>query len=330
YPVSGLANNTLYYWRVNATNAGGTSSYSSTWSFTTIVAAPAAPTLASPSNGATGVSTSPTLSWNASTGATSYRLQVSTSSGFSQLVVDQSGITGTSYPVSGLANNTLYYWRVNATNAGGTSSYSTTWSFATRPFLTITNPIVPEGQQLLLPDGARLFKKKLSGSNALFDGNLGLLKFSAMSSNTSVVEVNILADDTLQVRGKIPGGPVSVTVTGTDIDSTSVSYTFSAQVTGVTSVQLSTAIPTEFSLSQNYPNPFNPMTTIEFSIPKQSLIVLTIYNALGIEIEILLNNTLPPGHYRTQWTPRDIPSGVYFYQLRSSEFTETKKLLLLR
>ncbi|MGA9365007.1 MAG: T9SS type A sorting domain-containing protein [Bacteroidota bacterium] len=131
YAVSGLTNNTVYYWQVNATNAGGTSAYSSNWSFTTVVAAPSAPTLSSPSNGATGVSIAPTLSWNASTGATSYQLQVSTSSSFSTTVVNQSGITATSYAVSGLTNNTVYYWRVNATNAGGTSAYSTAWSFTT-------------------------------------------------------------------------------------------------------------------------------------------------------------------------------------------------------
>jgi len=131
YAVSGLANNTIYYWRVNATNAGGTSAYSTAWSFTTIVAAPSAPTLSSPSNSATGVATNPTLSWNASTGATSYQLQVSTSSSFTTTVVNQSGITTTSYAASSLANNTIYYWRVNATNAGGTSAYSATWNFTT-------------------------------------------------------------------------------------------------------------------------------------------------------------------------------------------------------
>ncbi len=98
---------------------------------TTIVATPSAPSLASPSNGATGVSTNPTLSWNASSGATSYRLQVSTNSSFSSLVVDQSSITGTSYTVSNLHTTTTYYWQVNATNTGGTSSYSSTWSFTT-------------------------------------------------------------------------------------------------------------------------------------------------------------------------------------------------------
>jgi hypothetical protein len=131
FDVTGLSNGTLYYWRVNATNAGGTSAYSTRWSFTTIAGAPSAPTLSSPANGATGVPTSPTLSWNASSGATSYHLQVSTNSGFSTTVVDQSGITGTSYGVTGLTDGTTYYWRVNATNAGGTSTYSAPWSFTT-------------------------------------------------------------------------------------------------------------------------------------------------------------------------------------------------------
>jgi hypothetical protein len=132
--VSGLANSTVYYWRVNATNAGGTSDWSSFRSFTTVLATPSAPTLVSPANNTTGVSTTPTLSWNASTGATSYGLQVSTSKTDwtgSNLKVNQSGIAGTSQAVSGLANSTVYYWRVNATSAGGTSPWSSVWSFTT-------------------------------------------------------------------------------------------------------------------------------------------------------------------------------------------------------
>jgi len=89
-------------------------------------------------------------------------------------------------------------------------------------------------------------------------------------------------------------------------------------------------LPDRFMLEQNYPNPFNPITTIQFSLPKQSTVVLSIFNSLGMEIEVLVKQQLPPGHYRTQWTPRDMPSGVYFYQLRSDQFNETKKLLLLR
>lgn len=131
YSMSGLANNMVYYWRVNATNAAGMSDWSTVWGFTTIIAAPSAPTLLSPANGAAGVPTSPTLSWNASAGATSYRLQVSTNAAFSTAVLDQGGISGTSYAVTGLANETTYYWRVSASNAGGTSDYSLPGSFTT-------------------------------------------------------------------------------------------------------------------------------------------------------------------------------------------------------
>jgi len=131
--VSGLSGNTAYYWRVNATNSSGTSGWSTpVWSFNTVSTPPLPPTLISPSNGATAVSINPTLSWNASSGATSYHLQVSINSSFSTTVFDQSGITGTSQQVSGLSNNTAYYWRVTATSTIGTSDWSTPiWNFTT-------------------------------------------------------------------------------------------------------------------------------------------------------------------------------------------------------
>jgi len=130
--VGGLSTNTVYYWRVNASNGSGTSGWSATWSFTTGSASPpAAPTLISPANAANNVPRSPTLSWNASSGATSYRVQVSTSSSFGTLDYDQS-VTGTSTTVSGLGSRVSYYWRVNASNGGGTSAWSTTFSFRTR------------------------------------------------------------------------------------------------------------------------------------------------------------------------------------------------------
>ena len=98
-----------------------------------------APTLASPLNGATGVSTSPTLSWNPSTGATSYRLQVSTGSSFLSTVIDQSNITETSYNFSGLAGLTLYYWRVNASNGTTTTSFSAARNFTTQQISNLTS-----------------------------------------------------------------------------------------------------------------------------------------------------------------------------------------------
>jgi len=129
--VSGLLNDTTYYWRVRASNAGGTSSYSVVWSFRTVAAALATPTHVFPPNRATGISTNPTLRWNAFVGATSYRLQVATDSTFSASIVDRSAISDTSYQVGGLFDGTLYYWHVKATYTGGTTAFSTPWSFRT-------------------------------------------------------------------------------------------------------------------------------------------------------------------------------------------------------
>ena len=84
--------------------------------------APLPPALSSPTNGATGLGLTPVLSWNASTGADSYGLQVSTNPGFSSTMINEADLTGTSYTVvSSLSQDTTYYWRVNATNQGGTS-----------------------------------------------------------------------------------------------------------------------------------------------------------------------------------------------------------------
>jgi hypothetical protein len=129
-PDPALTVNTTYYWRVNATNAGGTSSWSSTWSFTTYPTEPPAPALVSPPDGGTGVATRPDLSWNSSPGADTYGLQVATTVGFDSVIVDESGVATTSYAVQvTLDSAAMYYWRVNASNSGGASAWSTIWSF---------------------------------------------------------------------------------------------------------------------------------------------------------------------------------------------------------
>jgi uncharacterized protein (TIGR02145 family) len=131
--VSGLSNSTTYYWCVSATNSYGTSGWSTVWNFITISggAAPPAPTLSSPADGATNQSTSPTLIWNASTGATTYSLQVSIDSLFSSYEYNQSGLTDTNQQTAGLNNSTKYFWRVSATNSYGASIPSSPWSFTT-------------------------------------------------------------------------------------------------------------------------------------------------------------------------------------------------------
>ena len=132
-PITGLAVGTTYYWRVNAKNMAGTSSYSTVWRFTTSVAALNPPILITPLDASVNFSTSPTLSWNATSGAVTYRLQVDTSTVFASTVFDDSTLTGLSQQITNLTYDMTYYWRVSATNSGGTSTYSTIWRFKIGP-----------------------------------------------------------------------------------------------------------------------------------------------------------------------------------------------------
>jgi len=94
-------------------------------------------------------------------------------------------------------------------------------------------------------------------------------------------------------------------------------------------------MPLSFNLKQNYPNPFNPTTTINYQLSVQSGVELAIYDLLGEKIRILVEENQGPGFYAVQWDGKNLngaqsPSGIYFYQVKSEEFTQTKRMLLLR
>ncbi len=89
-------------------------------------------------------------------------------------------------------------------------------------------------------------------------------------------------------------------------------------------------IPIAYSLQQNYPNPFNSSSVIKYSIPHSSQVTLKIFNALGEEIETLVNREKPAGTYEVKWNAAELPSGVYFYRIKAGDFIQTKKMILLK
>ena len=86
----------------------------------------------------------------------------------------------------------------------------------------------------------------------------------------------------------------------------------------------------DYKLSQNYPNPFNPSTTIEFDLLKSSNVQVTIYDITGKEVRTLVNGYLPIGHYSTKFDGRNLAGGIYLYRLIAGNFTQTKKMVLLK
>jgi len=88
--------------------------------------------------------------------------------------------------------------------------------------------------------------------------------------------------------------------------------------------------PLVFQLEQNYPNPFNPSTNINYQISQNDFVSLKVYNVLGSEVAILVNETKPAGNYEVTFDASSLSSGTYFYKLQTGSFVETKKMILMK
>lgn len=93
---------------------------------------------------------------------------------------------------------------------------------------------------------------------------------------------------------------------------------------------ISNEIPNNYMLSQNYPNPFNPATNINFELPKGGFVKLAVYDMLGKEIEILVSQSLSAGTYKIDWNALKYSSGIYYYRITTGEFSDTKKMILIK
>jgi hypothetical protein len=89
-------------------------------------------------------------------------------------------------------------------------------------------------------------------------------------------------------------------------------------------------VPKVFALEQNYPNPFNPTTIIRYDIPKDTRVKIVVFDMLGRQVKTLVDEETSSGRYKVQFNASDLSSGVYFYRLLTSDFIQTKKLLLMR
>lgn len=226
--VGGTMGQTVYYWRVRSLNAGGWSAFTAPFNFRT--GFPVPPVLLLPANYATNVPLNASLVWRRGAGADWYRVQLATSFDFTQVVRDTGGVLDTTIALPPLQQSTVYFWRVNATNALGTSPWSEIWRFRTI----------------------------------------------------------------------------------------------------ITSVQQVDSMPTAFRLQQNYPNPFNPYTTILFGVPQQTRVSLRVYDVLGREVAVLMDDVVAAGEYRVIFDASSLASGVYFYRLTAGQFVQTRKMQFVK
>jgi hypothetical protein len=155
-----------------------------------------------------------------------------------------------------------------------------------------------------------------SGGVILKSTNTGVNWFTQVSSTTANLRaINVFpADDNGIIVGA--GGNILRTTNGGNIP------------TGILNIE--NEIPENYSLSQNYPNPFNPSTTIKFSVAGTGNVSLKVYDVMGKEIAVVVNQNLTPGVYTADFDASALPSGTYFYRITAGSYTETRKLVLIK
>lgn len=122
--------------------------------------------------------------------------------------------------------------------------------------------------------------------------------------------------------------PVTQNVTISNSNLTNINFNLGHPVIGIK--EISSEIPKGYSLKQNYPNPFNPVTNIVFGLPKAGMITIEIYDILGRVVSTIVNENLKAGTYSVKWDGESFTSGVYFYRIKTAEYSETRKMIFLK
>ncbi len=289
---------------------------------------PPVPVLALPLNSAVNIEDTVILKWNYPLLASSYNLQISMSPTFDSLIIfDDKNLIDTFKVITGLEGQQQYYWRVNSTNAGGTSSFSNAFSFTTG---FPTTPILsyPFNNTGNIPVDTTLY---WNPSQAVVSYDVILARSADFATNTIVVNAQGITDTSIIVAGmnvntfhfwKVRANNAFGTSNWSDV--------WRFKTVNPLGIEDEYLMPSEYVLEQNYPNPFNPSTNFRFKIAEAGLTTLKIYNLLGQEVAVVLSEFMNPGTYDFRFDATDLSSGIYFYRIRVNDFSASKKMILVR
>jgi uncharacterized lipoprotein YddW (UPF0748 family) len=290
------------------------------------ISPPAAPLLAGPNNGGIGLPDTVRLTWFFAPAVGSYHLQVGTDSTFlSGVILNAPVLTDTAKSITNLLGQQRYYWHVRATNAGGTSAFSPTASFVTGMPTTPTL-VFPPHAMLDVPVTVTLRWNKVPLATTY---RVQIAYNSDFS--TIVADTTGLPDTTVTKGGLASYRNHYWHVRGINgAGSGAWSTTFGFRTVQVVSVETGPELPTEYQLSQNYPNPFNPTTAISFQLPAASKTRIVVYDLLGREVAVLVDDFMPTGSYTITWNAGSVASGVYLCRMTAGGFAATRRMVLLR
>jgi len=339
YVSEGLTANQQFWWKVKAvdTNTEGTWS-DETFTLSVQMLPPAAFSLLTPVDDAILNDNKATFTWQAAVDpdpgdAVSYSIYLSKDEAFTDPMITRS-ITGTSLEITDLDLNQNYWWKVLAQD----KNTAGTWSTQVFNFSVVVQP--PSDFSLLTPtDNDSLtttdatFTWQASTASALGGALTYTFYLSTDAAFTSPQTTEGLTTPTVTKTGLTKNQKYWWKVKAVDENSEGkmskeIFSFFVKDMTGI--ADEGSAIPTEFSISQNYPNPFNPVTSIRYGLPKNSDVTITIHNALGQQLEVLIDGYQTAGYHTINWNAVNYGSGVYFYKIQAGSFTQIHKAILTK
>ena len=273
-----------------------------------------------------------TLFWGTKGIVANYQLEVATDSLFNSLIVDDTTSTA-SYVLSGLENDTRYFWRIKATNSSGESDWSEAFNFLTAPpFITV---VYPNGNEEFLGDSTYIIRWKdnltgLVNINLILNDTVSLSIADSVLSKTNAYQWTV--PDTL-LRDSSYKIEITDVADNNILDSSDENFFINTVAVGVNEA---TGLVKNYKLYQNYPNPFNPSTVIKYELPGISNVTITIFNVIGQRVAVLLNRVQNAGAHSVVWNAQNLASGVYFYRIKATgiksnnDFISFKKAVLIK
>jgi len=314
--VSALLNKTTYYWRVAAVNEGGTGPWSSPATFITVIAAPGTVLPLTPVEAAERVQTSTKFVWAKLNDAISYRLAVATDTAFENMVRDTGGVTDTTLTVKGLKNETKYYWRINALNAGGNGPWCARRSFTTIMAVPDTVKLVKTSDTITTEEVILIWK----GSKPHID-----MYYIEIAANKEMTEPEIdsTPDTTLTVSGLTSGKKYWWRVRASN-DAGMGEFSLKGSFVMDISVPVTTAHPSGIKV-------FSVKTTeqgIRYTLPTKCLVSASIFNIKGSLVRKFADSYKSAGIYTIPIS--GLTSGTYYMQFTAGTYRHNGKFIITR
>ncbi|HEY3296467.1 MAG TPA: T9SS type A sorting domain-containing protein [bacterium] len=336
--------NIPHYWKVQAMDMGGWSTWSSeTRTFTVQGTAPTAFDLAYPADGAViADSFSVKLGWFKATDVDpsdtrQYCVFVSADPAFA-------GADSICGPDSSalwsdlIVANQPTYWKVRVTDRHGLVTWSShTWSFtisahAPEPFELVSpadSAQIPDNSSVLLKWRASLDADSVTGDTVKYIVCVSRPdSFTVLDSVDVGVDTSRLWVNTLPAPHRYAWKVIAYDMHG--LTTVSNTWYFDRYVHGSTGQPPQIQAPTVFKVHQNYPNPFNASTQISYDLPNAGWVTVKVFNVLGREVETLVNQNMPAGAWRTTFDATDLPSGIYILRVEAPGVSDLKKMILLK